>query len=178
MDEFAHKRSGAVGAKKLLFLIFHIGEERYALQAVDVVEVLPRLPLKPVAQAPSWVAGMFAYRGQVVPVIDLCELTFGRAAQLRTSTRLVLVHYRGTAGQRPRVLGLLLEQANHTLRCDPAQFQPYGLDNREAPYLGPVREDAHGLLQWVRVDDLLGREVRELLFPAVPLDPASFEESP
>ncbi|BCQ59661.1 chemotaxis-related protein WspB [Pseudomonas sp. NFPP10] len=176
MDELAHKRNGAIDAKNALFLVFRIGQERYALQAVDVVEVLPRLQLKPIAQAPSWVAGVFAYRGVVVPVIDLCELTFGRPAQLRTSTRLVLVHYRGDAGQPARILGLLLEQANDTLRCDPAQFQPYGLDNRQAPYLGPVREDAQGLLQWVRVDDLLPLKVRELLFPAVPLDPASLEE--
>lgn len=176
MDELAHKRSGAAAAKSALFLIFRIGEERYALPAVDVVEVLPRLQLKPIAQAPSWVAGVFAYRGVVVPVIDLCELSFGRPAQLRTSTRLVLVHYRGDAGQPARILGLLLEQANDTLRCDPAQFQPYGLDNRQAPYLGPVREDAQGLLQWVRVDALLGTQVRELLFPAEPLDPVSLEE--
>ncbi|MCO7611034.1 MULTISPECIES: chemotaxis protein CheW [Pseudomonas] len=177
MDELAHKRSGAAGAKTALFLVFRIGQERYALQAVDVVEVLPRLQLKPIARAPSWVAGVFAYRGVVVPVIDLCELTFGRPAQLRTSTRLVLVHYRSDAERPPRVLGLLLEQANDTLRCDPREFQPYGLDNRQAPYLGPVREDAQGLLQWVRVDDLLAAEVRELLFPEEPLDPASLEES-
>nr|BFD39883.1 chemotaxis protein CheW [Pseudomonas sp. FFPRI_1] len=176
MDELAHKRNAAAAVRNTLFLVFRIGDERYALQAVDVVEVLPRLQLKPIAHAPAWVAGVFAYRGAVVPVIDLSQLTFGRPAQLRTSTRLVLVHYRGEPGQPARVLGLLLEQANDTLRCDPAEFQPYGLDNRQAPYLGPVREDAQGLQQWVRVDDLLGPEVRELLFPAVPLDPASLEE--
>ncbi|UMZ13202.1 purine-binding chemotaxis protein CheW [Pseudomonas sp. MPFS] len=176
MDELAHKRNGAASVKTVLFLVFRIGQERYALRAVDVVEVLPRLQLKPIAQAPGWVSGVFAYRGTVVPVIDLCQLTFGRPAQLRTSTRLVLVHYRGEAEQPARVLGLLLEQANDTLRCDPQQFQPYGLDNAQAPYLGPVREDAQGLLQWVRVDHLLRPEVRELLFPSPPLDLAALEE--
>ncbi|MBC2657657.1 purine-binding chemotaxis protein CheW [Pseudomonas sp. MSSRFD41] len=176
MDELAHKRHGAAGAKSVLFLVFRIGDERYALRALDVVEVLPRLQLKPIAQSPAWVAGVFAYRGVVVPVVDLCQLTFGRPAQQRTSTRLVLVHYHGAAGQPARVLGLLLEQANDTLRCDPARFQPYGLDNSQAPYLGPVLEDEQGLLQWVRVDDLLGAPVRDLLFPNPPLDPAALEE--
>ena len=166
MDEFAHKRSAAAGARSALFLVFRIGQERYALQAVDVVEVLPRLQLKPIAQAPSWVAGVFAYRGVVVPVIDLCELTFGRAAQLRTSTRLVLVHYRADDSVPARLLGLILEQATDTLRCDPADFQPYGLDNRQAPYLGPVREDALGLMQWIGVNDVLTDDVRALLFSA------------
>lgn len=103
-------------------------------------------------------------------MIDLCALTFGQDAQARTSTRLVLVHYRPQAQQAAQVLGLILEQATDTLRCDPADFKPYGLDNRQAPYLGPVREDAQGMLQWVRVNDLLDESVRAVLFPTPPLD--------
>ena len=170
MSELTAKRTAAKQALHALFLLFRIGSERYALQATEVAEVLPRLPLKPIAHAPHWVAGVFAYRGVVVPVIDLCALAFGTAAQARTSTRLVLVHYRADERAAPKLLGLILEQATDTLRCNPADFQPYGLDNRQAPYLGPVREDAQGLLQWVRVADLLDDQVRALLFPAQPLD--------
>ena len=94
----------------------------------------------------------------MVPVIDISAMTFGKAAVARTSTRLVLVNYRG------QLLGLLLEQASDTLRCDPADFQPYGVDNRDAPYLGPVRKDEAGLLQWLSVDDLLSPAVSALLF--------------
>jgi chemotaxis-related protein WspB len=159
-----------------LFLVFRIASERFALQAIEVAEVLPRLPLKPIPRAPDWVAGVFAYRGAVVPVIDLCALTFGQPAQARTSTRLVLVHYRPDDTTPSMLLGLILEQATDTLRCDAADFKPYGLDNRQAPYLGPVREDAQGLLQWVRVVDLLDDQVRALLFPSPPLDLASLEE--
>lgn len=178
MSEFAVKRGPGAEHKAVLFLVFRIGEERYALRATEVVEVLPRLPLKPLAQAPTWVAGIFAYRGVVVPVIDLSALSFGQPARLRTSTRLVLVHYPAEPLQPARLLGLILEQANDTLRCDPAEFRPSGLDNRAMPYLGPVREDAQGLLQWVRVEALLGAEVRNLLFPTPPLDPETLEVLP
>ncbi|WP_339434829.1 chemotaxis protein CheW [Pseudomonas orientalis] len=164
MSDFAAKRGAVTAAKKALFLVFHIGTERFALKATEVVEVLPRLPLKPIAQAPVWVAGIFAHRGALVPVIDLSALTFGTVAQARTSTRLVLVNYQPRAGSQARWLGLILEQATDTLRCDPAEFQPYGLDNRQAPYLGPVREDALGLMQWIGVAELLSDDVRALLF--------------
>ncbi|MCE0461450.1 MULTISPECIES: chemotaxis protein CheW [Pseudomonas] len=178
MSDFEARRGAAPAARQILFLVFCIGNERYALQATDVVEVLPRMPLKPIAQAPAWVAGVFAWRGAVVPVIDLRSLTFGQRAETRTSTRLVLVHYHPDGLQAGQVLGLILEQATDTLRCDPAQFQPYGLDNRQAPYLGPVREDAQGLLQWVRVDDLLDESVRAVLFPMPPLSPDALEARP
>ncbi|RON61132.1 chemotaxis protein CheW [Pseudomonas fluorescens] len=175
MSEIIAKRSVAQVTKQALFLLFRLGSERYALRATEVAEVLPRLPLKPIARAPQWVAGVFAYRGAVVPVIDLSALTFGQPAEARTSTRLVLVHYRPDEAQPAQWLGLILEQATDTLRCDPEDFQPYGLDNREAPYLGPVREDAQGLVQWVRVNDLLDDSVRGLLFPNPPRDPAQLE---
>ncbi|MFF7706898.1 chemotaxis protein CheW [Pseudomonas sp. NPDC007930] len=142
-----------------LFLIFHIGQERFALAARDVAEVLPRIALKPVPQAPQWVAGVFAHRGQMVPVLDISHLTFGQPARARTSTRLVLVSYPGA-----RLLGLILEQASDTLRLPAAQFRALGLDNRRAPYLGPVYEAEDGLIQWVKVDALLDERVRDLLY--------------
>ncbi|RON39507.1 chemotaxis protein CheW [Pseudomonas brassicacearum] len=178
MSEPTAKRTAVKTALQSLFLVFRIGNERYALQAIEVAEVLPRLPLKPIPRAPEWVAGVFAYRGAVVPVIDLSALTFGQPAQARTSTRLVLVNYRPDEFAEAQLLGLILEQATDTLRCNPADFQPYGLDNRQAPYLGPVREDAQGLLQWVRVADLLDDQVRALLFPSQPLNLALLEERP
>ncbi|SDV03352.1 chemotaxis protein CheW [Pseudomonas mucidolens] len=164
MSELAARRGAVTTAKKALFLMFRIGHERYALKATEVAEVLPRLPLKPIAHAPAWVAGIFAHRGVMVPVIDLSALAFGALAQARTSTRLVLVNYQPEPSQESRWLGLVLEQATDTLRCDPADFQPYGLDNRQAPYLGPVREDEQGLMQWIGVADLLTADVRAMLF--------------
>ncbi|NWD77861.1 purine-binding chemotaxis protein CheW [Pseudomonas gingeri] len=165
MSELVAKRVASAQPRNSLFLVFRIGGERYALEAVEVAEVLPHLQLKPIAQAPAWVAGVLAHRGVMVPVIDVSAMTFGQAATARTSTRLVLVHYRPVGEVPGRLLGLILEQATDTLRCNPAEFQPYGLDNRDAPYLGPVRKDAQGLLQRIRVNDLLNAEVRALLFP-------------
>lgn len=166
MSDLAAKRGAVPAAKKALFLVFHIGDERFALRATEVAEVLPRLPLKPIAHAPLWVAGIFAHRGALVPVIDLSALTFGKPAKARTSTRLVLVNYQPQPWGDARWLGLILEQATDTLRCDLGEFKPYGLENREAPYLGLVREDALGLMQWIGVNDLLTDDVRAVLFSA------------
>lgn len=178
MSERTAERGAAKAASNTLFLLFRIGEERYALEAVEVAEVLPRLPLRAIAHAPHWVAGVLPHRGQVVPVIDVSALTFGRPANTRTSTRLVMVHYRADAERPEQLLGLILEQATDTLRCPRSEFKAYGLDNRQAPYLGPVRESETGLLQWIRVQELLSDPVRELLYPQEPWDLASLEEAP
>jgi chemotaxis-related protein WspB len=82
-----------------------------------------------------------------------------------TSTRIVLAHYRPTQHAQARLLGLILENASETVHYDVAEFAQYGLDNRQAPYLGPVRSTPQGLEQWVHVPDLLPAEVRAQLFP-------------
>lgn len=157
-------RAPARSVRGCLYLQFRMGGDRYALDVRDVVEVLPLRQLKQVPEAPAWVAGVFSHRGVLVPVLDLGVLAFGQPAQMRTSTRLVLVSY--PLADESRWLGLILEQATDTLRCRPDEFRDYGLEQGAARYLGPVYQDAQGLVQRIRVEDLLPEPVRALLFPA------------
>lgn len=155
----------ALAAARRLYLLFRIGEDRYALDAADVVEVLGLRAFKQVPGTPPWVAGMLDRRGVPVPVIDMSALAGQGSAVTVTSTRLALVRYRPDPGAESRLLGLILEQATETVHYDPAAFQPYGMDNAGARYLGPVLSDAHGMVQAVNVGDLLPAPVRALLFP-------------
>lgn len=177
MTDQSAKRTGPAQVRSKLFLLFRIGEDRYALEATEIAEILPRVKLKAIAQAPLWVAGIFAHRGEIVPVIDISALNCGQPARPRTSTRLVLVNYRHDDRHPAQLLGLILEQATETLRCPASDFKEYGLENRLAPYLGPVREDAGGLLQWINVQALLSEPVRELLYPVVPLGLEQLEDA-
>jgi chemotaxis-related protein WspB len=149
----------------MLFLIFHLDQDRYALDAAEVVAVLPCVPLKALPDTPAWVAGMFSYHGRPVPVIDLSSLALGRPAAARVSTRMVLVHYRlADAANGSRLLAIIVEQATRTMRRDPTDFIPSGVATPQARYLGPVASDSAGLVQWIRVDGLLPDHVRALLF--------------
>jgi chemotaxis-related protein WspB len=155
-----------------LYLLFRIGPDFYALDSAEVAEVLPLRAVKQIPGTPAWVSGVMARRGQLVPVIDMSARATGVPVCPRTSTRTVLVHYRrpGDAHAAPQLLGLRLEYATDTLRCDPTTFVDPGVDPGESRYLGPVRQDARGLVQWVRVAELLPHDVHALLFPEV--DPA------
>lgn len=147
----------------MLFLVFQLDQDRYAIEATQVVAVLPMVKAKPIPRSPAAVMGVFDYHGEPVPLIDLSRLALGRAALPRLSTRVVVVLYPGGDGGS-RMLGLVAEQVVETTRRDPGDFAPSGISNPDAPYMGPVATDAHGLLQWVRVERLLPDSVRELLF--------------
>ncbi len=147
----------------MLFLLFQLGKDHYALEVGQVAEVLPLVSLKLIPQAPPAVAGVFDFRSEPVPVIDLSQMALGRPAQHRLSTRIILVHYIDSHGAR-HLLGLIAESVTETMRCEPSDFVATGIDNHAAPYLGPVATDARGLIQWVQVDQLLTPAVRDLLF--------------
>jgi chemotaxis-related protein WspB len=145
------------------FLLFQLGKDRYVLDVGQVAEVLPLVSLKQIPQAPPAVAGVFDFRGDPVPVIDLSQMAMERPAQRRLSTRIILAHYPDDNGKK-RLLGLIAEKVTETIRREPSDFVATGVDNDTAPYLGPVATDARGLIQWVQVDQLLTPAVRNLLF--------------
>ena len=147
----------------MLFLLFQLGKERYALQASRVVEVVPLLELKQLPQAPRGVAGIFNYHGRPVPAVDLCALTLGQPASERFSTRIFIVNYPDNRGTN-HLLGLIAEHATEMLFKEPNEFMDSGVKLSEAPYLGPILMDKQHSVQWIYEQLLLPEPVRNLLF--------------
>ena len=147
----------------MLFLVFELGQARYALDVDKVVEVLPLVLIKKIPRGPAEVEGVFNYRGSPVPAIDLNRLTVGQQAERRYSTRIILVHYPGASGAQ-HLLGLIAEKVTETTRRDPADFVTSGITNERAPYLGPVATSPRGLVQWINVGRLLPASTQKLLF--------------
>ena len=160
----------------MLFLLFELDGDRYALDAAAIVEVLALRPTKSIPGAPAWVAGIVERHGAPVPVIDVAQLALGRPARQLRSTRLVVVRYSmadaahadgGDAPERP--LGLIVEHATQTRRIERERFADSGVATPHARWLGPVANDGNGIVQWVEVQQMLGDDAKALLFaPAVP----------
>jgi chemotaxis-related protein WspB len=147
----------------MLFFLFTMGDDRYALDALQIAEVLPLVGIKLIPHAPSGVAGILDYHGVPVPVIDLSQLALGRPTRQRLGTRVALVNYPVLNGTY-HLLGLLVERATEILRRDPTDFVASGVRNDTAQYLGPVAADAQGMVQWITIDKLLPSSVRDQLF--------------
>jgi chemotaxis-related protein WspB len=148
----------------VLFLVFELDGDRYALDVNQLIEVLPLVNLKPLAKAPPGIAGLFDYRGLPIPAIDLSELIVERAAVRRRSTRMIVAIYPGS-GDTQHALGLIAEKATTTVRLERALFKDMAVANGETPYLGPVARDGRGLIQWLTIPQLFPPSVRSALFP-------------
>ncbi|APR35144.1 chemotaxis protein CheW [Paraburkholderia sp. SOS3] len=152
----------------MLFLLFNLDGERYALDAAQIVEVLALQPTRPIPGAPAWVAGVAERYGEPLPVIDVPRLALGRDARRLLSTRLVVVKYRASeaSSETPHLLlGLIVEGATQTRRLAREQFADTGVATPHARWLGPVANDGQGFVQWVEVRHMLTDDVKALLFP-------------
>ena len=149
----------------MLFLLFELGADRYALDASQIDEVLPLVAIRAVPQAPREISGLFNLRGQPVPVVDLNQVTAGRPSTMRLSTRIIVSRYNDRDG-RARLLGLIAERVTDTVRRDPGDFVESGITNPAAAYLGPVATTPGGMLQRIDVAHLLPQAISDMLFAA------------
>ena len=147
----------------MLFLVFQLGTDRYAIEAAQVVEVLPLVNSKHIPRAPLGVAGVFNYHGTPVPLIDFTELAQGRPSRKWMSTRIVVVNYLDESG-KVHMLGFLAEQATETMHRSEEDFADSGVAVVDAPYLGSVTTDAAEIIQRIGIQNLLSASVGDHLF--------------
>ena len=149
----------------MLLLLFSAGGLLYAIESRHVVEVIPRVNLRPALHPSDQLAGMFNYRGAVLPVVDLCRWIHGTASGGQLSSRIIMVNGgKGSeAGEQP-CLGLLAEGVTDTLSRPLSAFQQSGLAGEVQSCLGGLHVEERGMVQLLQLERLL----QQLRLPGSP----------
>lgn len=135
----------------MLILFFYLGDVKYSIKCEKVREVAPIVTLKKVPNTPGYFAGLFNYRGMIVPVIDLCQLIQGRPCEMRLSTRIILVDYLRD-DDTPYVLGLMAERVTEAVRKSEDVFVSPGINMGEAPYLRGIVMEEKKMIHYIDLD--------------------------
>jgi chemotaxis-related protein WspB len=124
----------------MLVLTFRAGREPVGLDIRRVREVIPRVRLTPLTGGPDWLAGVFVYRGRVIPVADLHKLGGAGDCPPHLSSRIVLV----PVGGDDQLVGLLASQVADLRELpDGATSSAIGGDAN----FGPVVADGGGVMR-------------------------------
>jgi len=137
----------------MLVLQFYLGEVMYVIKCDRVREVAPMVALKTMPHAPACVAGLFNYRGMIVPVIDLHQLIHGTPCQLRLSTRIILVEALKQDGTI-YTFGIMAERITEAINKPESDFVPPGIIMPDAPYLGGVMMENREMIQLIDLERL------------------------
>jgi purine-binding chemotaxis protein CheW len=106
------------GAQQLRLITFRVGPETFVLDIMAVRQIIPYSGSTSVPTAPSFVEGIIVLRSEVIPIIDLRERLYPRAAA-RAEQPLVLIT-RSSAG----TIGLKVDEVRRIVNVDAAALLP------------------------------------------------------
>jgi chemotaxis-related protein WspB len=148
-------------------LTFSVAGQAYAIESRKVIEVLPLVAARPIPHTPDYVSGIFTYRGQLVPLVDLGRrLSTGPLAE-RLSTRVIVVEMPSRSGAARR-LGLMAENVISICSAEEADATLPPLEVLDAAFLGPLLRIGGRTIQMIAVEHLLPSHVSTGLFPDAP----------
>lgn len=106
--------------KEAFYLIFRVGERRFAIAAAEIVRVLAAVEVTPLPDTPSFLRGVINCGGVLVPVIDL-RVRFGLPVRrVRPSDRLIFVRNAASAFQKDgRLCSFLVEDVEGVFPLSP-----------------------------------------------------------
>ena len=113
------------------YLTFFAADERYAIDILDVKEIVEIAQMTRVPMTPDYIRGVINLRGSVVPVIDLAVRLGKEGSQVTKRSCIVLVEIE-SRGEWQQV-GMLVDEVNEILEIPESHLQPapdFGTDIR------------------------------------------------
>jgi chemotaxis-related protein WspB len=150
----------------MLYLIVQLGTDRYAIEAAQVLEVLPLVSSNPVPGSPPGMAGLFDYHGTPLPLIDLAEVVLEKPSRQWMNSRIILINHHDNLGGR-HLVGLLAEHATETMRLSEGDFTDTSVMVGDKHFPTSVFSDAAGIVQRIGLHDLLSDIVGNQALPPV-----------
>lgn len=136
---------------------FILGDETYAIDVMQVQEVLRPVEITPVAGSPHYVLGVINLRGNVVTVID-ARIRFNlMPIETTDDTRILLVEL------KEQVVGVLVDRIGEVLQVSQAQIEAApNVVNGDVPgNLQGVTTRGDKLVEIIDLDKLLAEELSQ-----------------
>lgn len=99
------------------FVCFELNKESYALDIMNVQEIIRCSNITDVPQAPGFVEGIINLRGNVLPVIDMRTRFSMGTAEKNDATRIIVAKFDG------RVTGFIVDRVTEVLRVPISQIE-------------------------------------------------------
>ena len=144
---------------------FQLGEELYAINIMDVKEIVRVQEIRALPNAPSYVEGIFNLRGEIIPIINLHKRFQLKKAIISEEDELlsgfVIIEIDGMK------LGVIIDRISRVVSIERENVQPppQMLTGIGAEYIqGVVRQEEGGYLILLNIRDLFNpRELQKIV---------------
>ncbi|MCG6795461.1 chemotaxis protein CheW [Geobacillus sp. YHL] len=123
------------------YVVFRVEREQYAVSIAYVVSIEKMTAPTAVPHMPDCMAGVARIRGELVPVLDMRELLYGRAIEETDQTRLIVAAVDGLS------VAFIVDEAKEIADIEPEAIKPLQLMSAErTPYVVGMAAQADRLL--------------------------------
>lgn len=143
-------------------LLFYSGNDGYACNCLDVVEVIPRVFLKKIHHLPAFISGLLTYSDDSIPIIDWCQLIEGRQSASSYHTRIIILSHVNKDGKSLK-LGIIAEKVIETKMMERFDVIPNSLPLQNVSFLKGLINEEKELIQFVDVEKLF-EHFQQLIF--------------
>ena len=137
----------------MLVLLFYLGDVMYSIKCDRVREIAPMVNLNELPHTPDYFAGLFNYRGMIVPVIDLRQMIQRHPCDIRLSTRIILIDY-VKPDATPGIFGLMAERVTEAVMKPKESVVSVGMTMQHTSYFGGILVGDNSMIQYIDVDAL------------------------
>lgn len=119
------------------YISFTLGSEKFAIQLLQVKEVIGNIDITPVPQSPAYYEGIMNLRGQIIPVIDL-RIKLGIKKGVTKEMTIIILDF------HPHSLGVIvdsIESVNTYEADDISMADQDGLFIKSEYILGIAKKD-------------------------------------
>lgn len=100
----------------MTLLPFDINDNYFALDIIDIVEIIPMVRIEKVVDSNPMLSGLINYRGQLIPIVDLKNFFYRLESDLLLSTRIIIYNYNN------QLIGLIVEDLTDTIEVNEDEF--------------------------------------------------------
>ena len=138
---------------------FRVGPQEYALDIMQIKEIINPVAITPVPKAPEFIEGIVELRGAVLPVVDLRKRFDVDAGAITRASKYVIVALEG------HIVGLVVDGVRDVARLEPSDLldapaMAVGLDAR---FVTGVFKRDERIIMMLDVDEILSSSEKSLL---------------
>jgi purine-binding chemotaxis protein CheW len=140
------------------YLTFLVGDEEYGIDIERIREIIKVRTITEVPHAPSFVLGVIAVRGSVLPVLDLhVRLRLPPATGMSRAARYLIVRR-----SEEDLFGLLVDEVRHVVRLGAPDIEPPPavLSGSEAEFVSGIGRSRGRMVILLNLDPVLRFDVR------------------
>jgi len=146
----------------MLVLEFNIGDEKYGLKAIEIIEIIPLVELKKIPLSEPLILGLLNYRGSPTLIIDLSQIFEKKYSNKSLSTRIIIINHK-TKNNQSHLIGIVAEKITDIINLDESKLTHSQVQKNSHSPLNLIYKKNNHFIQLVKTENIIPETINNKL---------------